>query len=61
MLESVYCKHCGREFSPERGATGGDASFCSAECLMAAGKQDLGQGERQPERFLVSGRSPWGR
>jgi hypothetical protein len=60
MPESIYCEHCGREILTERRATAGDVPYCSAECLTAAGEQDAGRGGRQPERFLVSGRSPWG-
>ncbi|MCK9278899.1 MAG: hypothetical protein M0P22_12520 [Methanoculleus sp.] len=44
----------------EQRATAGDVPYCSTECLTAAGEQDAGRGGRQPERLLVSGRSPWG-
>ncbi len=61
MPESVYCGHCGRAFLAEERNTRAGVPFCSAECRMAAEKEDAGQQERQLERLLVSGRSPWAR
>jgi len=62
MPEPIYCEYCGREVLPERQAMPEDMQFCSAECRMAAEKQDPGERGRQPPgRLLVAGRSPWSR
>jgi len=59
MPESAYCGYCGREFLLEERPAGESGLFCSAECLEAAAKRDAGETGRRPERFLVSGQSPW--
>ncbi|MDN7011453.1 hypothetical protein FGW20_00045 [Methanoculleus sp. FWC-SCC3] len=59
MPELAYCGYCGREFPIKERTAGESVPYCSAECLEAAAKQDAGEAGSRPERFLVSGQSPW--